>query len=137
MTDPISISSGILALTSFAFQSSGSLCQAVTSLQSNQRTVRELKEELDDLNEVLHELQKMVISGGVDLSLLQLPLLRCGNACKDFKAIIDKCATHSESKTSIRDWAKLKYRGDDMGGFKNLLAGYKSTIMIALANANM
>ncbi|KAH9203539.1 hypothetical protein DL95DRAFT_529608 [Leptodontidium sp. 2 PMI_412] len=70
--------------------------------------------------------------------MLRLPLLRCGKACEDFEALIVKCTTHSGgSKTSFRDWAKLKYMGDDIVGFKNMLAGYKSTIMIALGDANM
>jgi hypothetical protein len=136
MADPISISSGILALIVFAFKSSGALYQAVASLQSNQRTVRELKQELEDLNKALEVLQEMAINTNNDFTMLRRPLLRCGKACKDFEAVIVKCITHTgESKTSLRDWAKLRYMGDDMSGFKNLLAGYRSTIVIALSFA--
>lgn len=33
------------------------------------------------------------------------------------------------SRTSFRDWAKLRYMGDDIDGFRRLLAGYKLTII--------
>ena len=74
----------------------------------------------------------------VDLSALNLPLLRCGNACKEFEQEIMKCSSRSGgNRTSFRDWAKLKYMGDDIDGFRQLLAGYKSTIIIALTDANL
>ncbi|KAH7370316.1 hypothetical protein BKA65DRAFT_488159 [Rhexocercosporidium sp. MPI-PUGE-AT-0058] len=79
-----------------------------------------------------------VTNANVDLTILRLPLQRCGKACEDFEALIVKCTAHSGGfKTSFRDWAKLKYIGDDIVGFKNIIAGYKSTIMIALGDANM
>ncbi|OJD20126.1 hypothetical protein ACJ73_08540 [Blastomyces percursus] len=73
---------------------------------------------------------------GDELAGLRLPLLRCGKACKDFEDVINKCVTHSAgSKTGFRDWAKLTYMGEDIGRFKLMLAGYKSTINIALEDA--
>ncbi|KAF4620150.1 hypothetical protein G7Y89_g14671 [Cudoniella acicularis] len=138
MADPIGIASGLLALAVFAFQSSTQLYQLVESFQNNQRVVRELKEELEALNGVLRSLQETAASTDADLTSLKLPLLRCGNACRDFEAVILKCTAHSSgSKTSFRDWARLKYMGDDIVGFKTMLTGYKSTISIALGDANM
>jgi len=138
MADPLSIASGVLTLTVFAFQSSRALYQTVASLQNNQRTVRQLKEELEALSGALEALQETITNVDIDLAILRLPLLRCGKACEEFEALIVKCTAHSGgSKTSFRDWAKLKYMGDDIVGFKNMLAGYKSTIMIALGDANM
>ncbi|TVY36885.1 hypothetical protein LSUB1_G006896 [Lachnellula subtilissima] len=138
MADPLSTASGILTLTVFAFQSSRVLYQTVASFQHNQRTIRQLKEELEALSGALEALQETVTNADVDLTILRLPLLRCGRACEEFEALIVKCTAHSGgSKTSFRDWAKLRYMGDDIDGFKNMLAGYKSTIMIALGDANM
>ncbi len=57
MADPLSIASGVLTLTVFAFQSSRALYQTVASLQNNQRTVRQLKEELEALSGALEALQ--------------------------------------------------------------------------------
>jgi Fungal N-terminal domain of STAND proteins len=138
MAEPIGITSGLVALATFAFQSSLSLYQAIANFQSNKRIVRELKEELEALEAVLKSLQVATTDNTVDLPALKLPLLRCGQACREFEALIAKCTTHSNgSKTSIRDWAKLTYMGDDIVGFKNMLAGYKATICIALGDANL
>jgi hypothetical protein len=138
MADPLIGPSGVLQLTLFAFKSTTVLYQLVESFRSNQRTVRELKEELKALTDVLQSLQGTSVSTDADLSALKLPLLRCGKACKDFEAVILRCTAHSNgSRTSFRDWAKLKYLGDDIAGFKNMLASYKSTISIALGDANM
>lgn len=138
MADPISIASGLLALATFALQSSKSLYQAVESFQSNGRTIRELREELEALDGVLQSLYQAAAKSNSDLTGLKLPLFRCGKACRDFEAMIIKCTAHSGgSRTSFRDWAKLKYMGDDIIGFKNMLAGYKSTISIALGDANL
>ena len=138
MAEPIGIASGLLTLAAFAFQSSISLYQAVESFQSNQRIIRGLKEELEALNVVLESLNQVAASNSADLTGLNLPLLSCGKACKDFEAVIVKCTMHSGgSRTSFRDWAKLKYMGGDIAGFKNMLAGYKSTISIALGDATL
>lgn len=138
MAEPIGTTSGLLALAVFAFNSSVSLYQAVESFRSNQRTIRELKEELEALNGVLQPLQDEAANSNSSLEGLKLPLLCCGKACKDFEALIVRCTEHSDgSRTSFRDWAKLKYMGADIAGFKNMLAGYKSTISIALGDANL
>ncbi|XP_044715337.1 uncharacterized protein HRG_10916 [Hirsutella rhossiliensis] len=49
-----------------------------------------------------------------------------------------KCVSQSGgTQTTFRGWAKLKYMGDDIDGFRRLLSGYKSTITIALTDANL
>ncbi|KAF2176781.1 hypothetical protein K469DRAFT_645268 [Zopfia rhizophila CBS 207.26] len=138
MAEPIGIASGLLTLVGFALQCSKSLYQAIESFQSNHRTIRQLKEELDALYEVLHSLHEVIAAGDTGLSSLKLPLLRCGKACKEFEEVIAKCTAHSGGpRTSFRDWAKLMYMGNDIVGFKNMLASYKSTIAIALGDANI
>jgi hypothetical protein len=140
MADPISISSEILALAAFALQSSEALHETVARFRSNQRTLREFKEELKALNGALETLQGMASASNtdVDLTMLRLPLLRCGKACKDIEAVIvESTARSGGSRTDFRDWAKLRYMGDDIVGVTNMLAGYRSTIGIGLADANM
>ncbi|KAJ9155166.1 Fungal N-terminal domain of STAND protein [Pleurostoma richardsiae] len=138
MADPISVTSGLVTLVAFTLQSTQSLYQVIESFRSHQRTVRELREELGALTGVLQSLQEMTASQNSNLAALKVPLLRCGQACKDFEVLISKYTTHSDgSKTSLRDWAKLRYMGDDIVGFKNMLAGYKATIAIAIGDANM
>lgn len=139
MAEPIGVAAGLLGLATFAFQSSVALYKTVQSFQFHPKRVRDLKEELEALSGVLGSLTEMAsATTDVDLSALDLPLQRCGNACKDFEQEIIKCSSRSGvSRTSFRDWTRLKYMGDDIDGFKQLLAGYKSTIIIALTDANL
>ena len=139
MAEPIGVASGLLALAIFAFQSSIALVKTVQSFNIHPKRVRDLREELEALISVLSSLTETVDANTeVDLSALNLPLLRCGNACKEFEQEIMKCSSRSGgNRTSFRDWAKLKYMGDDIDGFRQLLAGYKSTIIIALTDANL
>ncbi|KIX91935.1 uncharacterized protein Z520_12324 [Fonsecaea multimorphosa CBS 102226] len=129
MADPISLSSGLLALALFALQSSRTLYQEIRAFQNQGKAVRVLKDELEALENVLKVLHETLNNEEVDLKGLELPLLRCGNACKDFQVLVAKLTKGSSSgNASWRDWAKLKYMGDDITGFKDMLAGYKSTI---------
>ena len=139
MAEPVSLASGLLALATFAFHSSITLYNTIQSFQSHPKRVRDLTEELEALSGVLSALNETVsATTDVDLSILDLPLLRCGNACKEFGQELLKCLTRSAgNRTSFRDWAKLKYMGDDVDGFRRLLAGYKLTISIALTDANL
>ncbi|PKY00323.1 hypothetical protein P168DRAFT_76702 [Aspergillus campestris IBT 28561] len=139
MAEPIGLASGLLTLSAFAFQSSVALYEMVTSFQSHPKRVRDLIDELEALSGILEPLTETVAATtDIDLSALELPLLRCGKACEEFQQEILKCLSRSSgSRTSFRDWAKLKYMGDDIDAFRRLLAGYKSTINIALTDANL
>ena len=139
MAEPIGLASGLVALAGFAFQASITLYQTVQSFQFHPKQIRDLEQELEALSGVLSSLKETVsATTGVDLSALDLPLLRCGNACKEFEQEIMKCSSRSGgSRTSFRDWAKLRYMGDNIDGFRQLLAGYKSTINIALTDASL
>lgn len=139
MAEPIGIASGLMALATFAFQSSVGLYQTVQSYQGLPKRVRDLNEELQSLNEVLGGLNETLGSdNGSKLNALERPLLRCGNACRDFEEEIRKCSTRSSGgRKSFRDWAKMRYMGQDIDGFRRMMAGYKSTIIIALTDANL
>jgi hypothetical protein len=139
MAEPIGLASGLLTLATFAFQSSITLNKTVQSFQPHPRHVRDLDEELKALSKVLRSLIEAVgAATNIHLSALNLPLLRCGNACKEFEQEIRNYLSRSSSSwTSFREWAKIRYLGDDIDGFRQLLAGYKSTIIIALTDANL
>ncbi len=139
MAELIGLSSGLVALVTFALKSSTLLYDTVQSYRSHPKNVRDLKEELEALGTVLQALSATVEQAkDKDFTALKLPLLRCGNACKEFDEVIAKCSSRSGgSRTSFRDWAKLKYMGDGIDEFRRMLAGYKSTINIALADANL
>lgn len=139
MGEPISLASGLLTLATFALQSSVTLYDTIKSFQSHLKRVCDLQEELEALSEVLGPLIELVSADtDSDLAALKLPLLRCGNACKEFERELLKCSSRSSDKrTSFRDWARLRYMGDDIDGFRRLVAGYKLTINVALTDANL
>lgn len=139
MAEPIGLASGILTLATFAFQCSVSLHETVDSFRSHPKRVRDLLSELGALSDVLNGLIDLVQSrSGVDLSILDLPLLRCGNVCKEFQQeVLQYVSQSNNSRTSFRDWARLTYMGNNIDDFRDLLAGYKATINIALTDANL
>ncbi|CAG9951335.1 unnamed protein product [Clonostachys rosea f. rosea IK726] len=139
MGDPLSIASSVVALVTFALQSSVVLYSTVRSFQSQDRDVRALKGELNDLTTVLECLLDTVTNHPeLDFAALKTPLHRCGKACEEYGDIITRCTKHSTgSRPSIRDWITQKYLQGDIDDFRAMLAGYKSTINIALANANI
>jgi hypothetical protein len=137
MAEIIGMASGLLTLASFASQSSITLYETVKSFNFHPKRVRDLIEELEALIAVLGLLKDMAITpAGASLPALDLPLKRCGNACKSFEQQLVKCLSQSGGdRTSFRDWARVRYLSDDIDSFRQLLAGYRSTFNIALANA--
>ncbi|RDH26807.1 hypothetical protein BDQ94DRAFT_164187 [Aspergillus welwitschiae] len=136
MADALSVASSLIALATFAFEASKSLHALVEGFKNTQRTVRELRYELESLTQVLGTLISAVMDNEAELASLKLPLLRCGKICSEFREIIRKCVAHSNGqRTSCRDWAKLQYMGGNINDLKTTLAGYKATISIALGGA--
>lgn len=139
MAEPIGIASGLLAFAIIALESSTKLYNTIHSFQSHPKRVRDLIEEIQALNGVLGPLTDTIsANAGLNLSALDLPLQRCGKSCEEFEQEIIKCSRRTNGvRTSFREWAKLRYMGDDIDGFRRLLAGYKSTITIALTDVTL
>lgn len=138
MAEVVGVASALTTFVTLALESSIVLYQTVRSLQSRDKVIRELQNEIQDLLGVLQALDESIGNLDIDLTALEQPLGRCSNACTEFNDLIQKCTQHStEERGSRRDWLKLRYMGEDISGFKNMLAGYKSTITIALAYANL
>ncbi|RDW63574.1 hypothetical protein BP6252_11119 [Coleophoma cylindrospora] len=139
MAESIGLASGLLTLAAFAFNASVALYETIQSFQFHSENIAGVLEELEALSGVLDSLAETIRGvTEVDFSALRLPLRRCGRACQEFEEEIKKCLRRSSSsRTSFRDWAKLKYMGEDISSFQRLLAAYKSTIMISLTDANL
>ncbi|KAK2018049.1 hypothetical protein LZ32DRAFT_654270 [Colletotrichum eremochloae] len=138
--DPVSIGTGVLAVGSFAFTSCTTLHSLIRSLRSQNKEARALKAEVGDLAGVLSSLLETIASNpNLDFEFLQQPLRRCGQACEEYRKIIAQCTKHSNdtSRPSVRDWITQKYLQGDINDFRAMLAAHKSTINIALANANL
>lgn len=138
MAEPIGVASGLVALATLAFKASVALYTTVSSFNSHQQRVRDLAEEASALSGVLGSLTETISASDLDLSALEIPLRRCGKACEEFEQEIKKCSLRSGgNRASFRDWARLKYMGEDIDGFRRVLSGYKLTITIALSDANL
>ncbi|CAM1503502.1 Fc.00g010930.m01.CDS01 [Cosmosporella sp. VM-42] len=139
MAEPIGLASGLITLISVAFKSSIALYNTIQSFRFQPKRVRDLMGELEALHVVLQMLTETLSRAtDTDLSALEIPLRRCSDACKEFEKELLKCCSRSGGdRTSFRDWAKLTYMGDGIDGVRQLLAGYKSTINIALTDATL
>jgi hypothetical protein len=139
MADPLNIASNIVALVTFALTSSVNLYTTIRNFQSQDKKARALKTELGDITTVLESLLETVNNNpDINFEALKAPLHRCGNACNEYGELICRVTRRSTaSRSSVRDWITQKYLQGDITDFKDMLAGYKSTINIALANANM
>ena len=139
MAEPIGLASGVLTLVIFAHQSCLTLYKTIQSFKTHPKRVRNLIEELEALIGVLESLSDtMKLHTDIDISALDLPLRRCGSACGEFLQELQKCCSRSGGdRQSFRDWAKLRYMGDDIDDFTDSLAAYKSTINIALTDMQL
>ena len=138
MAEALGAASAIATFATLAFQSSVTLYNTIQSLKSRDKVIRELRQELESLQNVLQALAESMINLDADLAALEQPLTRCKHACEEFNVLLQRCTSRStDEKTSRIDWLRIRYMGEDISGFKNMLAGYKSTITIALAYANL
>lgn len=139
MADSLSLASSTLALVTSAFQHTIALQKTFKSFHVHTTQVRNLVEELESLGYILQSLTESInITTEINFSAVKLPLLRCSNACKEFEDVIRGISSSSSgSQLSIRDWAKVKYMGKDLDGFRQLLSEYKSTLNLGLASANL
>lgn len=137
MAEPIGIASGLVALTAFAVNSSINLYNLIHSFGEYPSQVQQLLDELNDLRKVLTALEDWDEDAtNEQASTLSLPLLRCGNACRHFEARLTELSAGKRGR-SFRGWVKLKYMGEGIDGFKNLLVGYKLTLTLALTDVTL
>jgi hypothetical protein len=138
MAEVIGIASGIATFVSLALEASTALGRNIKSYRSKEKKVRELRDEVEGLIEVLRTLKISIDDVAVDIEALKQVLSRCCETCKEFDKLVAKYTKNStDQRTSIRDWWKLQYMGEDIVGVKNMLAGYKATLTIALVYVNM
>lgn len=138
MADPLSVSSGLLAIVTATVQSGKVLYDLIQSFRNHQAVVLQFKNELKGLNTVLLSLEDHVRTDETAFLPLKAPLFQCCQTCTEFQTLIAKHSQRSSvSRTSIRDWAGLRYMQGNITELTNMLAGYKSTINIALADANL
>jgi hypothetical protein len=128
----------LVSLAESALQSSKQLYDTIKSSQSGKRTITELKHELEDLVVVLASVKEVVNNSDPIFNSLRTLLYYCGNACLEFEKLLRECTSNlTENRTSLRDWIKLRYKGEDINSFRVRLAIYKATINIAIGDINL
>ena len=69
------------------------------------------------------------------LAFLEGPTDRYSQACCEFEQSIKVFS--GKSKMDFRDWAKIQFMRDNINEFIDIIAVYKSTILVCLDSINM
>ncbi|KJR86853.1 uncharacterized protein SPSK_01752 [Sporothrix schenckii 1099-18] len=134
--DPLSITASALAMITAAAQATNVLCGTVSRYKERDKMLRQLYNELDDLNKILKSLGAAVDVLDTSMwTLLEGPVKRCGTMCSDFEAAMQKFS--AKPTTGFRDWMKMEFMRGNINTFMDSLARYKATINIALGTITM
>jgi len=140
MAEAVGLASGLLTLTIFAYDTSKSLYEAVSSFKSQRKTIKDVLADLDSLVTVLENINKQAQrSQEIErLEPLREPLNCCTTTCHEMHEMLDACTTHSkEGRDSVRDWLNMRYHEKSFEDMKKRLASFKSTLSIAFESINM
>ncbi|KAE8138644.1 hypothetical protein BDV38DRAFT_244204 [Aspergillus pseudotamarii] len=135
MADPLSVTASAVGIITAAIQSARSLVETIKRFRDRDKTLRRLQEELRDLTNILDALAQVNKSEMSMLALLEDPVNRCSQVCREFEGSMK--AFGAKSKTGLRDWAKLEFMRGDINEFIDTIAGYKSTISVGLGTITM
>lgn len=135
MADPLSITVSVLAMITAAIQATTSLKDAVNRSKGRDKTLARLEAELKDLSGILTTLKEVVDMESSTMALLEGPVSRCSQVCREFQVSMEKFT--SKSKVSILDWAKMEFMRGDINEFMDTLAGYKATISVGIGTITM
>lgn len=135
MADPLSVTASVLAVATAAIVSIRSLCETVKSFQNRNNTLRRLQNKLQDLATILDSLAQVINADTSVLTLLEGPIDRCKEICKEFEQSMKKF--QGKSKTGLLDWTKLEFMRGDINDFIDTIEGYKSTITVGLGTINL
>ncbi|KAH7019640.1 hypothetical protein EDB80DRAFT_632766 [Ilyonectria destructans] len=132
--DPLSITVSGLAIVTAAIQTTKSLKNTVTRYKDRDKTLARLQHVLEDQSNILDVLEGAVDSGVLD-ALLEGPVSRCNQVCREFDTAMQAFA--GKSKMGFRDWTKMEFMKGDINEFMDTLAGYKATISVSLGTITM
>jgi hypothetical protein len=135
MADPLSVTASVLAVITAAVQSTRSLCETIKRFKDRNKTLRRLQDELEDLGKILDSLIHVINAEASILALLQGPIDRCSQVCREFEQSMQ--VFNKKSNTGFRDWTKMEFMRGDINEFIDVIAGYKSTISIGLGTITM
>jgi Fungal N-terminal domain of STAND proteins len=135
MAEVIGITASLLAVTTAAIQSTKSLYKTIELFKDRNKTLRRLQNELGDLTSILDSLAQVTDTEQSMLKLLQGPVERCSQVCREFEQSMK--VFRGKSKTGFRDWTKMEFMRGDTNEFIDTIAEYKSTISVGLGTITM
>jgi hypothetical protein len=133
--DPFSISASVLTVITATIVSVNALNETVKRYKGRDKTLGRLQGGLLDLITILNSLQAATNSETPVLTLLEGPVGRCAEVCREFEGAMKIFS--GKSKTGFTDWTKMEFMRGDINEFIDTLADYKSTITIGLGTITM
>ncbi|KAH7142705.1 hypothetical protein B0J13DRAFT_596078 [Dactylonectria estremocensis] len=124
-----------LAIVTAAIQSTRSLKDTVNRFKDRNKTLARLQHEVEDLSNILNVLKEAVDSGMSMAALVEGPVSRCNQVCREFENAMQDFS--GKSKIGIRDWTRMEFMRGDINEFMDTLAGYKSTISVGIGTITM
>lgn len=137
MADPLSIAAGVIAVITATIQSSTALYDTIESFKNYPQRVHELSKQLLSLTKILISLRELSEQDESVGAPLKVPLAECGAACARFREILELHRRSLSSGKSFQAWVSFRFRNGDIVNFMETLAVYKSTMAIAIADANL
>lgn len=141
MTDPLSVTAGIIAVAGVAYSSSKALYELISTIQDAPQVFQGLHQYLEALSQILEALKTDLDGRGTRLSKSQIACLQrarptlegCDLACKDFKTKMEELTTHSQDgRRSFRDSIKLRFQNKSIVDFRTRLAGWNKSLALVL-----
>jgi hypothetical protein len=141
MTDPLSVTAGVIAVAGLAYSSSKALYELISTIQDAPQVFQDLNQYIGALGQILEALKTNLDGRGTRLSESQIACLQeakptlegCDLACKDFNTKIEGLTTHSQDgRRSFRDSVKLHFQNKSIADFRMRLAGWKESLSLAL-----
>lgn len=142
MADPLSITTSVIGVVTAVFQSCQTLNDLVSSCKNAPKNLRDLRYDLNILQNLIHSLERVVAGPArEDLSLEQrscilelIPAMKsCQEACDNFVQRLANATSHSKGDhVSFTDRVRLYLNDGDIQALKSRLGVCKQTLDIAL-----
>jgi hypothetical protein len=146
MTDPLSVTAGVVGITAFALQSVQQLTAFIESIRDAPEIITGIKEDLKAVESVLNSLGRVLQNKDLPAQALEsldqnanikVAVENCSKECARFRAALAHWMRHStETKTFWWDRVRAGYFGEkSTEAFLRRLGASKATVSVALSSA--
>lgn len=140
MADPLSITTAILGITATVFKSGKTLHDLISSYKELPRNIRDLRDDLKSLCDVLTRVQTYAEHHASDsrIESLRGPLQSSLTICSDLNESWNECMKTSKTgEHSFRAWMRMKWRDKTFNDMKNRLESYRSVLSLSFASISL